>query len=93
MIFIVMLAYALAAQLPAPVVSGEVQVSTAAGHTLVLAPDGRVLCQGRNQYGVCGIDQATAFVEQLSPVPGIPRGRAVTVTEDRSRADRSTCSP
>ncbi len=82
MIFIVILAYVWAAQVPAPVVSGEVQVATAGGHTLVLAPDGRVLCQGRNQYGVCGMDQATAFVEQLSPVPGIPKGRAVAVTDD-----------
>jgi alpha-tubulin suppressor-like RCC1 family protein len=52
------------------------------GHTLVIAPDGLVLCQGRNQYGVCGVDQATAHVETLSPVPGVPKGRAVAVTED-----------
>ena len=31
--------------------------------------------------GVCGADQATAFVEKLSPVPGIPRGRAVAVAD------------
>lgn len=81
MMVIVVLASALAAQLPAPVASDEVRVATSAAHTLVIAPDGRVLCQGRNQYGVCGVDQATAFVETLSPVPGIPRGRAVAVAD------------
>ena len=79
--FAVLLASALATQLPAPVASDEVRVATSALHTLVIAPDGRVLCQGRNQYGVCGADQATAFVETLSPVPGIPRGRAVAVAD------------
>jgi alpha-tubulin suppressor-like RCC1 family protein len=79
--FVVLLASALATQLPAPVASDEVRVATSALHTLVIAPDGRVLCQGRNQYGVCGADQATAFVETLSPVPGIPRGRAVAVAD------------
>ena len=81
MMFVVVLVSGLAAQLPAPVASGEVRVATSAIHTLVIAPDGRVLCQGRNQYGVCGVDQATAFVETLSPVPGIPRGRAVAVAD------------
>jgi alpha-tubulin suppressor-like RCC1 family protein len=79
--FVVALVSALAAQLPAPLASDEVRVATSAQHTLVIAPDGRVLCQGRNQYGVCGVDQATAFVEMLSPVPGIPRGRAVAVAD------------
>ncbi len=79
--FVVVLVSALAAQLAAPIASGEVQVATSALHTLVIAPDGRVLCQGRNQYGVCGVDQATAFVDTLSPVPGIPRGRAVAVAD------------
>ena len=77
--FFVLLASAFATQLPAPVASDEVRVATSALHMLVIAPDGRVLCQGRNQYGVCGADQATAFVETLSPVPGIPRGREVAV--------------
>jgi len=63
-------------------VSGEVRVATSSLHTLVIAPDGRVLCQGRNQYGVCGADQTTAHVETLSPVPGLPRGRAVAVGGD-----------
>jgi alpha-tubulin suppressor-like RCC1 family protein len=53
-----------------------------ADYTLVIAPDGRVLCQGRNQYGACGADLATAYVETLSPLPGVPRGRAVAVVDD-----------
>lgn len=79
LMFVIALASALAAQSSAPVLADEVHVATSALHTLVIAPDGRVLCQGRNQYGVCGVDQATAFVETLSPVPGLPRGRAVAV--------------
>jgi len=80
--FVVVLAAALAAQLAPPAVSDEVRVATSANHTLVIAPDGRVLCQGRNQYGACGADLATANVETLSPVPGVPRGRAVAVVDD-----------
>ena len=79
--FFFLLASAFATQLPAPVASDEVRVATSALHTLVIAPDGRVLCQGRNQYGVCGADQATAFVDTLSPVPGLPKGRAVAVAD------------
>jgi alpha-tubulin suppressor-like RCC1 family protein len=79
--FVFLLASAFATQLPAPAASDEVRVATSALHTLVIAPDGRVLCQGRNQYGVCGADQATAFVDTLSPVPGLPRGRAVAVAD------------
>ena len=79
--FAVALLSAVAAQAPPPAVSGEVQVATSGLHTLVIAPDGRVLCQGRNQHGVCGVDQATAFVDTLSPVPGIPKGRAVAVAD------------
>ena len=67
--FVVVLVSALAAQIPPPVLSDDVRVATSALHTLVIAPDGRVLCQGRNQHGVCGVDQATAFVDTLSPVP------------------------
>jgi len=82
MMFFVVLAVTLAAQLAAPVPFDEVRVATSALHTLVIAPDGRVLCQGSNQYGVCGADQATAYVETLSLVPGLPKGRAVAVGED-----------
>ena len=78
---IVVLVSALAAQIPPGAPSDDVRVATSALHTLVIAPDGRVLCQGRNQHGVCGVDQATAFVDTLSPVPGIPKGRAVAVAD------------
>jgi alpha-tubulin suppressor-like RCC1 family protein len=79
-LFVIAVVSALAAQLPPPVPIGEVQVATSGLHTLVIAPDGRVLCQGRNQHAVCGVDPATTpFVETLSPVPGVPKGRAVAV--------------
>ena len=84
MMFVFVLASMSAPQVPALVASEEaekVRVATSALHTLVIAPDGRVLCQGRNQHGVCGVDQATKFVETLSPVPGIPKGRAVVVPD------------
>ena len=81
MMFVIVLGSALAAQIPPPALSDEVRVATSSLHTLVIAPDGRVLCQGRNQHAVCGVDPATAFVETLSPVPGIPRGRAVAVAD------------
>jgi alpha-tubulin suppressor-like RCC1 family protein len=82
MMVVLVLASALSVQLPAPAASRELRVATSGSHTLVIAPDGRVLCQGRNQYGVCGADQATEFVETLSPVPGLPRGREVALVED-----------
>ena len=71
----------LAAQIAPPALSDQVKVATSALHTLVIAPDGRVLCQGRNQHAVCGVDEATAFVDTLSPVPGVPKGRAVAVAD------------
>jgi len=80
-IFVGVLMSALAAQVQTPVPSDEVRVATSSSHTLVIAPDGRVLCQGHNQYAVCGVDPATAFVETLSPVPGVPGGRAVAVAD------------
>jgi alpha-tubulin suppressor-like RCC1 family protein len=77
-----LLTSALTAQIPPPVPSDEVRVATSALHTLVIAPDGRVLCQGNNQHAVCGVDPATTpFVEALSPVPGVPKGRAVAVAD------------
>lgn len=81
MVFVVTLASALAAQVPATIAFDEVRVATSALHTLVIATDGSVLCQGRNQHGVCGVDPTTKFVETLSPVPGIPKGRAVAVAD------------
>jgi hypothetical protein len=47
MTLVVVLVSGLAAQLPAPAASDEVRVATSAYHTLVIAPDGRALCQGR----------------------------------------------
>jgi alpha-tubulin suppressor-like RCC1 family protein len=67
--------------LAGPAWQDEVRVATSSTHTLVIAPDGTVLCQGRNQYRVCGADSATNFVENLSPVPGVPKGRAVAVAD------------
>ena len=81
MMFIVLLASVAALQFSAPAAAEEVRVATSSLHTLVVAPDGRVLCQGRNQHGVCGVDPATAFVDVLTPVPGIPRARAVAVAD------------
>ena len=81
MMFIVLLASVVALHFSAPAAAGEVVVATSSLHTLVVAPDGRVLCQGRNQYGVCGVDPATAFVDVLTPVPGIPSARAVAVAD------------
>jgi alpha-tubulin suppressor-like RCC1 family protein len=46
---------------------------------LVIAPDGTVMCQGRKQFHVCGADASVKFVEKFSPVPGVPKGRAVAV--------------
>ena len=54
--------------------SDEVQVATSALHTLVIAPDGRVLCQGRNQHAVCGVDQATAICRNALTGARHPQG-------------------
>ncbi len=77
----VTIASALAVQLASPALSDEVRVANSGSHTLVIGPDGTVLCQGRNQHGVCGADSTTQFVEKLSPVPGVPKGRAVAVAD------------
>ena len=78
---VVVLASALA-QITPPAPADDVRVATSSSHTLVIAPDGRVWCQGWNQHDVCGVDQATTpFVDTLSPVPGVPKGRAVAVAD------------
>ena len=77
----VTIASALAWQLAGPALSDEVRVASSGTHTLVIAPDGTVLCQGRNQYSVCGTDLSTKFVEKLDPVLGVPKGRAVAVAD------------
>lgn len=59
----------------------RVHVASSSTHTLVIAPDGTVMCQGTNRYRVCGADPAIEFVEKLTPVPGLPKGRAVAVPD------------
>lgn len=71
----------LALQAGGPAPSGEVRVASSSTHTLVIAPDGTVLCQGWNQFRVCGLDLETKYVAKLSPVPGVPKGRAVAVAD------------
>jgi alpha-tubulin suppressor-like RCC1 family protein len=81
-ILIGILTSVLAAQTAPPALSDEVHVATSATHTLVIAPDGRVLCQGWNQHAVCGVDPATTpYVDTLSPVPAVPKARAVAVAD------------
>ena len=58
----------------------RVRVASSGTHTLVVAPDGTVLCQGRNQYSVCSAD-SSKFTAKLSPVPGVPKARAVAVAD------------
>lgn len=55
----------------------EVQVATSSTHTLVVAPDGTVLAQGRNDYGQSGGSGSSDSVGALSPVLGVPRALAV----------------
>ena len=64
-----------------PLVADEIRAASSSNHSLVIAPDGTVMCQGRNQYRVCGAAAAIQFVEKLSPVPGVPKGRAVAVAD------------
>lgn len=67
--------------LAAPAVQDTVHVASSSTHTLVIAPDGTVVCQGSNRYRVCGADPGTEFVEKLARVPGVPKGRAVAVPD------------
>lgn len=62
-----------------PVSAADVKVATSGSHTLVIAPDGTVLCQGRNDSKQCGVrgDASAAWVERLTPVDGAPKGMAV----------------
>lgn len=81
LLLIAALTFSSVAQTARPSSTDAVRVASSGTHTLVIAPDGTVLCQGRNQYGVCGVDAASAFVAKLSPVPGVPKGRAVAVAD------------
>ncbi len=78
---VVTLAALLVPQAGGPLWSDRVRVASSGTHTLAVAPDSTVLCQGRNQYRVCGPDSTTAFVAKFSPVPGVPKGRAVAVAD------------
>ncbi len=63
----------------APVSADEVWVATSGSHTLVIAPDGTVMCQGRNHLKQCGVpgDAGGVWAEKLTPVVGVPKGLAV----------------
>lgn len=65
--------------LPAILSAQEVRVATSGSHTLVVAPDGTVLCQGRNHLKQCGVagDAGGIWAEKLTPVAGVPKALAV----------------
>jgi alpha-tubulin suppressor-like RCC1 family protein len=67
--------------LASPALPDEVRVTTSSTHTFVIGPDGAVLCQGWNQHRVCGAAATVKFVEKLSSIPGLPKGRAVAVAD------------
>lgn len=73
----VSLAFSLLASLPLS--AAEPKVATSGVHTLVIAPDGTVLCQGRNNVKQCGVpgDAGGQWAEKLTPVVGVPKGLAV----------------
>ena len=83
LLLVVSLAVGLTTQTGAQTVPGKVRVASSGTHTLVIAPDGTVLCQGRNQFGICSAD-AAKYVAKMSPVPGVPKGRAVAVSDASS---------
>ena len=73
---------------PTSVLAGEVRVATSSNHTLVIAPDGTVLCQGRNHLKQCGVpgDAGGVWVDTLTAVAGVPKGLAVAIGDaDHSR--------
>lgn len=56
----------------APVGLGEIRVAASAAHTLVIAPDGTVFAQGRNDYSQSSGDGRTDSVAKLTAVAGAP---------------------
>jgi len=75
--------------LPISAFAGDVRVATSGTHTLVIAPDGTVMCQGSNNRNACGIpgEAARVWVETLTPVPGAPKALAVATGDaDHSMA-------
>ncbi len=67
--------------------AADLKVATSGSHTLVVAPDGTVLCQGRNNLKQCGVpgDAGGVWAEKLTPVVGVPKGLAVA-TGDASHS-------
>jgi len=63
--------------------AGDVRVATSGTHTLVIAPDGTVMCQGRNHLRQCGVpgDAGSVWAEALTAVAGVPKGLAVAIGE------------
>ena len=66
---------------PISAFAGEVRVATSSNHTLVIAPDGTVMCQGRNHLKQCGVpgEAGVVWVDTLTPVAGVPKGLAVAI--------------
>ena len=62
-----------------PVFAAETAVASSATHTLVLAPDGTVLAQGRNNHSQSSGASPGQGLDTLTPVQGLPKARAVAV--------------
>lgn len=61
------------AALASPVDLGEIRVAASSAHTLVIAPDGTVFAQGRNDYSQSSGDGRTDAVATLVAVANAPR--------------------
>ena len=61
------------AAIASPVGLGETRVAASAAHTLVIAPDGTVFAQGRNDYSQSSGDGRTDPVVVLAAVANAPR--------------------
>jgi len=61
------------AAIASPVGLGEIRVAASAGHTLVIAPDGTVFAEGRNDYSQSGGDGRKDSVATLTAVANAPR--------------------
>ena len=86
-VLMIPLAFVLAGRSAAPIgaqpAPGSIRLASSGTHTLVVAPDGTVLCQGRNQYSVCS-SNPIGYVAEFSPVPGLPKARGVAIGEASS---------
>ena len=61
------------AAIASPVGLGEIRVAASAAHTLVIAPDGTVFAQGRNDYSQSSGDGREESVATLTAVANAPR--------------------